>query len=140
MPFQRTRVARFARSGSPLNGRPLGVGRLFLAVLLLVLAPASWIRSEEDSKSVVGSWEFPGRLVWVKILPDGRAFQCRIDQHGQVFSSKGKLTSDQHVIWEEYWGTEAVARDGEAITLAGKYTFRYPRATSEMRPACSAPF
>ena len=23
MPFQRTRVARFARSGSPLNGRPL---------------------------------------------------------------------------------------------------------------------
>ena len=24
MPFQRTRVARFARSGSPLNGRPLG--------------------------------------------------------------------------------------------------------------------
>ena len=27
MPFQRTRVARFARSGSPLNGRPLGAAR-----------------------------------------------------------------------------------------------------------------
>ena len=34
MPFQRTRVARFARSGSPLNGCPLGL----LGAALLAMA------------------------------------------------------------------------------------------------------
>ena len=36
MPFQRTRVARFARSGSPLNGYPLGGGKRPIAVLAAI--------------------------------------------------------------------------------------------------------
>ena len=60
MPFQRTRVARFARSGSPLNGRPLGGNRRpadWIAMLGLIVTSAACVavggRLRPDWKSTV---------------------------------------------------------------------------------------
>jgi hypothetical protein len=150
---------------APLSRKPLGDGRLrsvFIPGLLLIVstlsctttvrdpagpkdsvASSTTVRDRATSSpldSVVGLWQFPDRWVWIKILPDGRAFQCRIDPVGEVFRSEGIVTSDGKINWRENWGTEIVTRIGEGITLTGKRRIRYIRSKTEMKPACNAPF
>ena len=132
---------------APLMRKPLGRGSNKLAPVAFILLAAVFSACATSSRlsrteidAVAGSWQFPDRWVWIKILPDGRAFQCRIDPKGEVFRSEGRLLGGGRIEWRENWGVETIARDGDAIVLTGKLSFRYPRAQSEMRSPCNAPF
>ena len=145
---QRTRSSA-SPPHSPLTRHPLDDGRVQSALmtgLLLIAVTVSCAATAQHSAdgglaaSVVGFWQFPDRWVWIKVLQDGRAFQCRIDPAGEVFRSQGVLTSDGKIKWQDNWGTETVVRDGDGLKLTGKRTFRYLPAKTEMKPACNAPF
>jgi hypothetical protein len=114
----------------------------FLLMAFTVSCATSTQHSADGSLavSVVGFWQFPDRWVWIKVLPDGRAFQCRIDPAGEIFRSEGVLTSDGKIKWQDNWGTETIVRDGDGLKLTGKRTYRYLPAKTEMRPSCNAPF
>ena len=47
-------------------------------------------------KSIVGTWRFPDRDVWVVISADGTAKQCRIAPDRTVIFSKGKIPGSRH--------------------------------------------
>jgi hypothetical protein len=134
---------------SPVSFQTLDDGRVrsalmtCLLLIALTVGCATTAQHSADgglSASVVGFWQFPERWVWIKVLPDGRVFQCRIDPAGEVFRSEGVLTSDGKIKWQNNWGTETVVRDGDGLKLTGKRTFRYVLARTETKPACNAPF
>jgi hypothetical protein len=143
--LQRTRSAPLR---SPLSFETFGAAKLQVAVFQVAIALVLGstcnaqvaTESEGGKAAVVGVWQFPGKLVWVKILADGRAFQCRIDPKGEVFRSEGALKGESQIEWQANWGTDTVTRDGKAIVLKGRKSIRLLPPTSEMRPTCKAPF
>jgi hypothetical protein len=46
-----------------------------------------------------GLWQFPGNGVWVEILENGSAFQCRIAQDKSVITARGKLVDKNTINW-----------------------------------------
>ncbi len=89
----------------------------------------------------VGLWQYPDRWVWIKITPQGQAFQCRIAKDRTVFRSEGTLIEGDKIIWQEIWGVDSIRRDANSIILNGKYgEFEYELTDNEMDPACESPF
>jgi acid stress chaperone HdeB len=72
-------------------------------------------------KSLVGTWTFEDKQVWIVVRPDGSAMQCRIGPDGAVYYSKGSFRAPDTLAWEKIWGDDKVAHDKDAITLTGKF-------------------
>jgi acid stress chaperone HdeB len=85
--------------------------------------------ADDDSdplKSVVGTWTFENKQVWVVVRPDGSAMQCRIGPDGAVYFARGTFRAPDTLAWEKIWGDDKVVRDKDAISLTGKFgTFKY---------------
>jgi hypothetical protein len=77
--------------------------------------------SPDALKSLVGTWTFEDKQVWIVVRPDGSAMQCRIGPDGAVYYSKGAFRSPDMLAWEKIWGDDKVAQDKDVITLTGKF-------------------
>lgn len=105
-----------------------------------VCALAACAASPKIDRSLVGDWQYVRTSAWVRITPDGRAFQCRQGRSGAVFRSVGRVQGAT-IEWEQIWGTDELQRRGESIVLEGTYgTFSFGKALDPMPPACETPF
>ena len=94
----------------------------------------------KTARDYAGLWTYPGTMVWIKVLPDGRAFQCRIAGEGSVLRSEGVFRNGQ-IEWQRLWGTETITRQQATITLCGRFgTHTYTQARGEMDAQCQSPF
>lgn len=86
----------------------------------------------------VGTWQYPGHTVWITIKPDGKAFQCRVDQDGTTAYRANGLVKGDRVKWDLLWGEDKIsARPPGAIVLKGKYgTFHYITALDPEAEVC----
>ena len=88
-----------------------------------------------------GIWQFPERLVWVEILPDGQVYQCRIDIEGSPISSKGELHDNSTIQWQQVWQPDEIRREGDTIYLKGPYgDFGFEKTNTKMMDKCLNPF
>jgi len=96
--------------------------------------------SANSANAYAGLWAYPGAAVWIKILPDGRTFQCRISSNRTALRSAGVFREGQ-INWERLWGTDTITRDKTTITLCGRFgTFTYTKTEGEMDASCQSPF
>ena len=92
------------------------------------------------STDYVGLWQFETNWVWIKILPDGRCFQCRIARSNKVFRSEGILKNSE-ITWQSTWPPDKVSRRDSELTISGDYgTFSFHPAQKQMIESCEAPF
>lgn len=116
------------------------LGLLTGVALLPAVAQAE--ASTKINPAIVGAWQYPGHTVWITIRPDGKAFQCRVDQDGfTVYRANGKVVSGSDgdsVIWDALWGKDKItARPPGAIVLQGKHgTFHYITALDGEAAVC----
>ena len=130
MPFQRTRVARFARSGSPLNGRPLG-GR-YVPSLALILSVFSLLACEQHRPPSV--YEFPSTYRGWLLIEYGRsncpALSTEAGKFVFRFSDAGRICTSSYPAYgwakDEYYLVAAdaripvsLARDDSTVQDAG---------------------
>jgi hypothetical protein len=98
-------------------------------------------RPNDLNKRYAGVWQYPDAGVWIKIQPDGRAFQCRIDKNGNAVRSEGKLVYGDRIEWQSHWWTDKITLNGSKLVLENRYgTFEFFPAVEEMSKACEAPF
>jgi tetratricopeptide (TPR) repeat protein len=107
------------------------------------VAPASESPRDTNNpdflKSIVGTWQYPDKGVWIVVRPDGSAAQCRIGPQSQVYFSKGSFHAPNVIDWQDIWGNDQVTRSGDGITLTGKNgPFSYVHATSQPSDRCPA--
>jgi hypothetical protein len=92
----------------------LKAAAVLLGVALLACAPSQ--PSPEPGLSdpqLAGIWQFPGSGVWIRIWPDGRAFQCRTPPSGVPIASGG-IVRGRVVFWDEWWPVQAACvEDGK---------------------------
>ncbi|HEY7160127.1 MAG TPA: hypothetical protein VH815_02665 [Acidobacteriota bacterium] len=94
----------------------------------------------KTSTDYVGLWQFETNWVWIKILPDGRCFQCRVARSGKVFRSEGLLKNGE-IKWQDNWPIDKVTRSDSELTISGDYgTFSFHPAQKQMVESCEAPF
>lgn len=119
--------------------------RCVLVLLLGLALPLIATAAESSAKvnpALVGTWQYPGHTVWITIRPDGKAFQCRVDQDGfTVYRATGKVVSGSdgdRVIWDALWGKDKItARPPGAIVLQGKHgMFHYITALDSEAVVC----
>jgi hypothetical protein len=106
-----------------------------------VMSALDNVTDEADSsdvlKSIVGTWRFPDRDVWVVVNPDGSARQCRIAPDRTVIFSKGTFRAPDVLAWDQIWGEDKVAHDKDAITLTGKFgSFTYKSDSGPLAATC----
>lgn len=90
-------------------------------------------------EAAVGDWQYPDKLVWIHIEPNGMALQCRIAPSGNTFKSKGRFVSASRIRWEQIWGIDRVALKAGALSLSGKWgSFRYERSVEPIAAPCLA--
>src|SRR5450631_2808186 len=107
---------------------------LFVAVA--VLASSSGC-GEGSKRTEPGLYQFEEKTVWVRLTPQGRAFQCRVGD-GRVYTARGTINPSNQIEWERYWGVEGLAYDGDSIVISGKGTFKLHPAALPVRPSCEA--
>jgi hypothetical protein len=88
----------------------------------------------------VGTWQFPGYMVWVHIAADGSALQCRIGGD-IVFASRGRVLAPDSVVWNQaIWGTYRLKRDGRNLVVASwSETLVFVWAITPMDARCATP-
>ncbi len=106
-----------------------------------VMSALDNVTEEGDSsdvlKSIVGTWRFPDRDVWVVVNADGTAKQCRIAPDRSVIFSKGKFRAPDTLTWDQIWGDDKVSHDKDAITLTGKFgSFTYKSDSGPLAASC----
>jgi hypothetical protein len=106
-----------------------------------VMSALDNVTDEADSsdllKSIVGTWRFPDRDVWVVVNPDGSARQCRIAPDRTVIFSKGTFRAPDLLAWDQIWGEDKVAHNKDAITLTGKFgSFTYKSDSGPLAASC----
>jgi hypothetical protein len=106
-----------------------------------VMSALDNVTDEADSsdllKSIVGTWRFPDRDVWVVVNADGTAKQCRIAPDRTVIFSKGKFQAPDTLAWDQTWGEDKVAHGKDAITLTGKFgSFTYKSDSGSLAASC----
>jgi uncharacterized protein (DUF2147 family) len=111
------------------------------SVPTVTAAPITTAGASLQDGDFVGLWQYPDRWVWIKITPEGQAFQCRIATDRTVYHSQGVLVEGDQVIWDEIWGVDSIRKEADNIILDGKYgEFEYVPAAEEMDPICGSPF
>jgi hypothetical protein len=101
-----------------------------------------------------GLWQFPGNGVWVEILENGSAFQCRIAQDKSVITARGKLVDKNTINWGNItiigandnvievppgiaWGSDKIILSDGKLSLSGPYgTFIYEKCCSAIPKIC----
>jgi hypothetical protein len=87
--------------------------------------------------SVVGDWQYPGRNVWVRIVEDGSAYQCRIAAETKIYASKGRLSSVDTIEWDHIWAQDQVTNDDGMLVLKGQYgVTRFSKSKTPMSDKC----
>jgi len=131
MPFQRTRVARFARSGSPLNGRPLGgrySQRFFVTVGLASVLVACEQRREPSVYELPSTYRGWVLIEWRRpncppIPTDGGKLVFRFSASGRICTSsplsEGWAKDEYYFVGQGRRLPIAVARDDSTVADAG---------------------
>jgi hypothetical protein len=88
----------------------------------------------------VGTWQFPGYMVWVHIAADGSALQCRIGGE-TVFASRGRVLAPDSVVWSQaMWEANRLSRDGRDLVVASRReTLVFVPAQAPMDARCGTP-
>lgn len=88
----------------------------------------------------VGLWKFEDKSVWIRILEDGRAFQCRIAPDDTVSASEGRFREGR-IEWQEIWSPDTLSLTEEGLSVVGNGDvegYTYTRAAGELDDACEA--
>lgn len=105
--------------------------------LLFGVSQAFGIETASRLDAIVGTWQFPGKEVWIQVKKDGTAFQCRVDRDNTLIVSRGQFQSPDLIVWDAHWGTERVEYAAGAMTIHSKArSFRYIRARDSMTREC----
>ena len=81
----------------------------------------------------------PSWQVWIKISPDGRVFQCRVDPEGTVDRKNGRLEGSS-IFWSADGPEETLELAGPSMVVTtdgGAFSFERKRF---MSGKCRAPF
>lgn len=114
--------------------------RAWFCGAILALAGCAGSAKSKVPANLIGDWQFVRTSAWVRIAPDGRAFQCRHGRSGQLFRAVGRLNGSR-ITWEQVWEPDEVARRGDAVVLAGPYgSFTFGRPLDPLPAICEAPF
>jgi len=106
----------------------------------VVCAGAGCASRPPAAAALVGDWQFNPRHVWIRIAPDGRAFQCREGRSGMLFRAVGRVQGST-IAWEQEWEPDSVVRRGDAIVLSGPYgSFVFGKPQDPLPALCEAPF
>lgn len=112
--------------------------KLFVLLILVLLSSCNR-ETWNPSPELIGTWKFPGTMVWVQISKDGTAFQCRISKGQDILKSPGKV-DNYTIYWEEKWFTDIAEVTGDVLSLDGEYgKFNYHKTSEEMSPKCENP-
>jgi hypothetical protein len=138
---QRRLTTRSRRTASPpLNSSVKPMRLLLTAVLLLFMGVA---HGQEPSvpASIAGLWQFGEHTVWIRIDPNGTAYQCRIAPGGTVYTSEGTFAPPSSIRWRQIWGTDQISNpQAGTLILKGPYgSFEYHATSRPMYGACAAP-
>ena len=106
----------------------------------MALAGCATASKPKVPADLVGDWQYIRTAAWVRIVPDGRAFQCRHGRSGSLFRAVGRLQRSV-IEWEQIWEPDHVARRGEMLVLSGPYgSFVFGRPLDPLPAICEAPF
>jgi len=113
---------------------------IMLVASSLVSCTTVW-RKPNSVSDVVGYWQFPERSVWILIMEDQRAFQCRIGD-GRVYSGIGEYRSPGLLVWaRKTWGIDNVYASNTGLRLQGPNgVFDYIPITHPMGTECQRRF
>lgn len=126
----RRRASR-AVSGMTL-GAPLSVA-LAAALAGCAVAPPA-------PEALAGDWQYIRTSAWVRILPDGRTFQCRQGRSGALFRSVGQLQAAT-ITWQQEWQPDSVALRGGWLVLTGPHgSFSFGKPVDPLPALCEPPF
>lgn len=115
-------------------------GCALLGAAMLALAACASSPKSKVPAELIGDWQFVRTSAWVRIAPDGRAFQCRHGRSGKLFRAVGRLNGSV-IAWEQVWEPDEVARRGDALMLTGPYgSFLFGRPLDPLPAICEAPF
>jgi hypothetical protein len=124
--------------GNPFQFRLFGSAAISLLVFLIGQASVQVSNAADLLESLVGTWQFEDREVWIVIHANGSAIQCRIAPDNHVYFSKGAFQAPNFIDWQDFWGRDQVARGAKDITLTGENgAFKYMRANEEPSRLCS---
>ena len=110
--------------------------------LLVALAGAlaGCASARATTESLAGDWQFIRTSAWIRIAPDGRAFQCRQGRSGALFRSLGRLQGAT-ITWQQEWEPDTVVRRGDALVLTGPHgSFSFGKPIDPLPVLCEAPF
>jgi hypothetical protein len=108
-----------------------------IAPLLSLCLAVSCTAGPGEDTQLSGFWQFQDRGVWVRINPDGTAFQCRIAPDKSVIRSHGHLVGTTLIEWEQEWDPDKISLHRGSIVLEGKFgTFTFDPATNPMDESC----
>src|SRR5512134_246661 len=91
-------------------------GWALLCAAIMALAGCASGSKPKVPAELVGDWQYIRTAAWVRIAPDGRAFQCRHGRSGSLFRAVGRLQRSV-IEWEQIWEPDHVARRGEVLVL-----------------------
>lgn len=104
------------------------------------VSDAKVLKTDENTNSPVGIWQYPGRAVWIYINDADNAFQCRIGKDETVYRSQGNLVEAKQIVWDKIWGTDQISIKDGKISLKGKYgNFSYTRVNQISDTRCALP-
>jgi hypothetical protein len=88
--------------------------------------------------AVAGLWGLKDPSVWIDLLPDGSALQCRVSPAGDLLVSKGHFEPPYWIVWDKYWGVFGVTYTDNLLTTTVPHGFDYQfsRAEVPMPPEC----
>lgn len=91
-------------------------------------------------ESLAGDWQFIRKSVWIRIMPDGRTFQCREGRSGALFRSVGRLQGAR-ITWQQEWEPDTVDLRGGWLVLTGPNgSFSFGKPIDPLPALCEAPF
>jgi hypothetical protein len=115
-------------------------GCALLCAAIMALAGCATASKPKVPPELVGDWQYIRTAAWVRIAPDGRAFQCRHGRSGSLFRAVGRLQRSV-IEWEQIWEPDHVARRGEVLVLSGPYgSFVFGRPLDPLPAICETPF
>lgn len=123
----------------PCRGRSRFGIHAKIGVALLAWAALPGEAAALDVTTIARLWQFPEREVWIRIDADGTAFQCRIASRSPLtaITSKGIFRPPEHIVWEQYWGTERIVHERGMLIVHSKLgPFEYVPAAHPMAPEC----
>jgi hypothetical protein len=106
----------------------------------LGIALAGCAGAPATPESLAGDWQFIRKSVWIRIMADGRTFQCREGRSGALFRSVGRLQGAR-ITWQQEWEPDTVDLRGGWLVLTGPNgSFSFGKPIDPLPALCEAPF